>query len=204
MPFSPPAPQIPPGLLAPPPPPSTPAARVQSRPFAMAGVALVLAAITMLVVLVATRAGGPALIAMPIHTVPPGAEVLINGAKQANATPIEAMLPIGKNHKIELRLRGYKTVVQDILPIEGVKPSVNVTLLPMLGKITFEVEPRDARVSINGKLYGTVAEAITGLEADQDFLIKIDRAGFKSYTQMGSLSEDRLELVVKATLEKQP
>jgi len=192
-----------PGLLAPQQQPPSIQPRPANRNFTLAGIALALVAISVVVTILVSRSAGPTMIAMPIVSHPTGAEVLINGEKQANVTPIEAMLPSGKTHKIELRLRGHKTIVQDILPMEGVTPSIDVTLAPLRGTILFQVQPPDARVLINGAQRGTVATRLTGLEPGQDLILRLEREGYKPYQQVVTLSEQVPEFTVTKQLEKE-
>ncbi len=189
-----------PGLpqQAPPPPPN--------RNLLFAGVALVLVALGVIVAILASRGGAEA-IAVPIITRPAGAAVTIDGVRQASLTPIEALLPPGRDHRIELELAGHKKHTQDIRPFEGVTPSIDVALEPLRVTVLFAIEPpeaRDAKVLVNGAVRGTVADKLSGLEPGQELVVRIEKDGFKPHQETLSLTADRLEMTVKATLEKAP
>jgi serine/threonine protein kinase len=208
-PHGPPGPALGPGILAPAPPSPMPFAPSKaaeapktSRTWLFAGLALALAALGVVAALAVSQSSGGGVVAVPIITRPSGAEVSIDGVKQASTTPIEAKLPIGRSHRIELRLRNHKVYTQDLQPLEGLTPSIDVALQPVQGTIRFVVQPPDARVVVNGAPRGTVAQPVTGLEPGQDLVVRIEADGYKPHQAVVSLSEAAPEATITHNLEK--
>lgn len=172
-----------------------------SRALLWIGMVLVALAIVALGSVVMLRRGTES-IWVPIVSDPAGARVIINGEEQADRTPIQASLPVGQTHRIELRMPGHRTYQRDFLPLEGVEGRVDAKLEAITGSILFKVDPRDATLSVNGVSRGKVPDRLDGLLVGQDLVIRIERDGYLPHQVSTALTEQDPIVTINATLER--
>jgi serine/threonine protein kinase len=110
-----------------------------------------------------------------IETKPQGAEVWVDGAKQADTTPFTLPLEANKQITLEFKLKGYRPSVRRIQPPSGM--TVSVPLEEITGTLSVSRSPPDAEVIINGTLYEGEEVRLTGLKLGQplDIVIQADK-----------------------------
>ncbi|MFO0723794.1 MAG: serine/threonine-protein kinase [Myxococcota bacterium] len=168
------------------------------------GIALAALAVIAVIAVVIVRGGSATLVEVPIVTVPEGAKVSINGDEQSNETPLVAILPAGKTHVIELKLRGYRPLRREVQPIGGVKARIEEKLEPVTGSVTLNLDPPDSTIFINGINKGAGLKVVEGLLVGQDLVFRIEHEGYGTKQQTVTLSEQSPNASVHATLEKAP
>jgi len=93
---------------------------------AYVSVAIMVVVIVFTIVLM--RSGAVPMVNVPVTSQPSGATVIINGKIQSNKTPLSAIVPSGRRHRIEISVPGYKTFSKDIEPQVGAKIQINAIL----------------------------------------------------------------------------
>jgi hypothetical protein len=170
----------------------------------LVGIVLVAVAVIAVVLAIILRGNATVLVEMPIITTPPGAKVMINGEEQADVTPIVAILPAGKTHSIELRVRGYRPFKKEVSPMAGVAARIEEKLDPVTGIITLDLDPPDSVVFVNGVNKGASLKSVDGLLVGQDLVVRIEHPGYLTKQETVSLTEQAPNATVHAKLEKAP
>ena len=170
----------------------------------LVGIVLVAVAVIAVVLAIILRGNATVLVEMPIITTPPGAKVMINGEEQADVTPIVAILPAGKTHSIELRVRGYRPFKKEVSPMAGVAARIEEKLDPVTGIITLDLDPPDSVVFVNGVNKGASLKSVDGLLVGQDLVVRVEHPGYLTKQETVSLTEQAPNATVHAKLEKAP
>lgn len=97
-----------------------------------------------------------------VETVPPGAQVILNGDIRGTSPVTLSGIPPG-THLLSARLTEYKTTRQTVELSAGDRRTVNLQLEPIQGLLLVQSEPAGAEVLVNGASRGTTPNLITDL-----------------------------------------
>lgn len=95
----------------------------------------------------------PADSVLRVDSDPPGASVAVNG-RYAGTTPAALPLSPGREHRITIAKAGYGTAARSARLQPGEESSLRVALSAEQGRVTLNVEPRDATLSVEGRTLG--------------------------------------------------
>ena len=112
-----------------------------------------------------------------VITNPPGAGVTANG-KFFGESPAELALRPGKDYKVQVYKAGYAQVSRSLTATKGER-TLNLSLKPLLGKVTVEVEPRDAQLTVDGRVLDSPNQTLTLPVGEHSFTIS--KPGYASY-----------------------
>lgn len=115
-----------------------------------------------------------------IESNPSGAEILIDGQK-LGVTPFQGDITAG-THQVEVRKSLYYPSVSTFTLKEGETQSIPVTLKPRFGYIEISSTPSNAKITMDGKLYGTTPSAKQSIESGSH-TITIGLDLYYSYTE---------------------
>jgi formylglycine-generating enzyme required for sulfatase activity len=113
-----------------------------------------------------------------LSTNPSGANVTV-GKAYMGRTPLEVGLEPQTSHLIKISKQGYKKSEKDIVLSPGEKKEIRMTLVPVKGRIHFNVEPPDAKLFINGKPWGKVPEELDLMAVPQRMVIQ--KGGYRPF-----------------------
>ncbi len=85
-----------------------------------------------------------------VVSTPAGAAVSV-GERFAGNTPLDLLLEPGREHRLSLSAPGHQTLQRDYRIAANSDERLELRLQPILGTVRLEVQPADARVSIDGK-----------------------------------------------------
>jgi len=122
-----------------------------------------------------------------VKTLPPGAQINIDGAGAGCVTPCDlADLDLGVRYTVELVMTGYRRLEEKVTlyPNEGTK-EIEVTLERELGSVRILTEPDGASVRINGtRRRGTTPMTIDGLRAGLPTTVVVSKSGYHSKNEV--------------------
>jgi formylglycine-generating enzyme required for sulfatase activity len=118
----------------------------------------------------------PADAQLRVESEPSGASVAVDG-RYAGTTPTALALSPGREHRITLSRQGYGAASRSVRLERAEERTLRVTLASEVGPVTLEVEPRDALLSIDGRVVGPANGRHT-LPAVPT-LLEITREGFQ-------------------------
>jgi len=102
-----------------------------------------------------TDPGGERTLMVWIDSDPPGATVVLDGAKLAAATPIAVERPADKaEHQLELSLEGFPTLKRTFLFEPGPITLLDETMPGDKGELVVRTRPTNLEVQIDGKVVG--------------------------------------------------
>ncbi len=144
-----------------------------------------------------------------IQSTPSGALVTVDG-RRAGETPVTVPVPLGR-HEIQVARSGYVPNIQQVdLTTRSASRTVNVRLrrgsgsvvpaAPATGSVDVDSRPRGARVTIDGRNFGTTPVRIPELPAGAH-RIEIALAGYRTVTSTVNIVGGELTKVA-VTLEK--
>jgi len=108
-----------------------------------------------------------------LSTNPSGANVTV-GKVYMGKTPLEVYLPPKTSHPIKISKQGYKNSARGIVLTPGEKKEIRINLLPVKGRIHFDITPPDAKLFINGKPLGKVPQELNLMAVPQRMVIQKD------------------------------
>jgi formylglycine-generating enzyme required for sulfatase activity len=108
-----------------------------------------------------------------LKTNPSGANVTA-GKGYMGKTPLEVSLGPHTSHQIKISKQGYKKSTKEIVLSPGEKKEIKMKLVPVKGRIHFNIDPYDAKLFINGKPLGKVPEILDLLAVPQRMVIQKD------------------------------
>jgi formylglycine-generating enzyme required for sulfatase activity len=111
-----------------------------------------------------------------VESEPPGASVALDG-RYAGNTPTTLALGAGREHRITVSRRGYRTESRSVRLERAESRTLGVALSAEVGQVTLDVQPRDAVLSIEGRTIGP-AHGRHALPAAPT-LLEIRRDGFE-------------------------
>lgn len=89
-----------------------------------------------------------------IHSAPSGSDVFLDSA-YIGRTPIDSLKLSAGDHILELRKKDFKDLAETITIAEGYSKTIDETMLPTYGYISFSLSPKDANISIDNKSFTT-------------------------------------------------
>ena len=113
-----------------------------------------------------------------LGTHPSGANVTV-GKVYMGRTPLEVNLDPQISHQIKISKQGYKKSVRNIVLSPGEKKKIRMTLVPLKGRIHFNIKPPDAKLVINGKSWGKIPEKLDLLAVPQQLVIQ--KEGYRPF-----------------------
>jgi len=131
------------------------------------------------------RESAPVSGSVHIESVPPGADVLFDGKRLADKTPLTIDgVPVGTNHKIRLELARHEPADDTVdIPRTGGTVTVTRTLAVITGKVIVDSEPSGAEIRINGDLRGFTPKMIESVDMDNAKQIELRLKGYQPYVQ---------------------
>ncbi len=110
---------------------------------------------------------------------PPGANVTIGG-RYSGQTPLDVTLPPGNSYQILMSRAGFEQAAQTIVVDPGEAISINRQLKPILGIVSIQVEPADAKLFINGALQDEATQRLSLPARTHRF--EITKPGYATHT----------------------
>ena len=122
---------------------------------------------------------------MHIVSVPSGAEVLFDGTRLTDKTPLTIEgAPVGTRHSIRLELSHHEPYEESVdIPKTGGEVSVTTSLKPILGKIMIDSVPPNAEIHINGQLRGRTPTTISDVEMDNAKRLELRLKDYQPFIQ---------------------
>jgi hypothetical protein len=142
---------------------------------------LVLAALGLVLFAAWPRIFGTARTAVQIHTVPPGAQIEIEGRNVGTAidgTLVVRDLEIGRAYPVVARLEGYESRQAVIQPQDGDNP-VTLELRANAATVAVDSAPSGATVEIDGKVVGTTPLVLKTLAPGSSATLTFKKPGFQ-------------------------
>ena len=127
---------------------------------------------------------GPVELGLPdgtltIRSAPPGADVAIAG-RYRGRTPLTVGLAPGVEHELLVTHAGYEPG-RRVVPIKaGERSGVEVALKPILGEVTVQGEPADARLFVDGEARGPANQTLS--LPSTELTLEVRREGFETFT----------------------
>jgi serine/threonine protein kinase len=127
----------------------------------------VAAAVTFLIIR-SMRDGAPVTGSVHIESVPAGADVLFDGTRLTDKTPLTIDgAPVGTRHSIRLELARHEPADETIdIPRTGGLVAVTKTLTLITGTLTVVSDPPNAEIWINRELRGRTPATLKGVDVD--------------------------------------
>jgi hypothetical protein len=148
------------------------------------------------------REAAPSVGSVHIESVPPNADVLFDGTRLNEKTPLTIdKVPVGTPHQIRveyLRHQAYEETID--VPRKGGQISVTATLKPITGKILVNTVPPNAEVHINGQLRGRSPTTINGIDMNSAKRLEIRLKDYQPYVQdLVWPAEGKIQIDIKLT-----
>jgi serine/threonine protein kinase len=136
----------------------------------------------------------PELPTLEIRSIPPGAQVWIDGELQPGTTPMTLRkgLTKGTTHEVEVRREGFRPWTTEVEL--GDQPLQEIAHLTRR-KATLEVtsSPAGATVWVEGNQRGTTPVSMDGLDTDLEVDVRIERDGFRPEHESVRIGPDQSE-----------
>jgi serine/threonine protein kinase len=143
----------------------------------------VAAAVTFLIIR-STRESAPTTGSVHIESVPPGADVLYDGTRLSDKTPLTIdMAPVGTRHTIRLELARHQAWEDTAVDIakDGRTVSISATLEPLTGKLLVNSVPAGADIYINGQIRGRTPTTLNGVDMDSAKRLELRLKDYQPY-----------------------
>jgi hypothetical protein len=144
---------------------------------AIAAVAL----ITAIIVGALTLGGDSARGTLSIVSLPPGAEVRIDGNASAQPTPLTLPdVDPRQTHHLRVSKSGYDVWESDVrFPAGARQFGVQAVLMPAVGTVEIASTPPGAEAIVNGRIRGTTPTTVGDLPPNDDVVIELRLRGYK-------------------------
>ena len=145
--------------------------------------AVSVAAVATFVVVRSMRDAAPVLGTVRVDSVPASAEVLFDGTRLPNRTPMTIpRTAAGTRHTIRVELAHYSSHEEQIeVPPQGGEISVMATLKAVADKILVESVPSNAEIRIDGALRGRTPATISDVDRDSAKLLELRLKDYQPY-----------------------
>jgi hypothetical protein len=155
----------------------------------------VAAGVTFLIIR-STRDSTPSTGSVHLESVPSGAEVLFDGTRLTDRTPLTIDgAPVGTRHTIRIELTGYEGIDETVdIPKTGREVSVLKTLRPVTGKIIVESAPEGAEIRINGELRGRTPMTITGVDMTSAKVLELRLKDYQPFRKELAWKDGRIDI----------
>jgi len=127
------------------------------------------------------RIFGPGRTSIQVHTVPPGAQIEIEGRNAGTAaggTLVVKDLEVGRAYPIVARLDGYEPRQSVIQPQDGDNP-VTLELRALAATVALDSAPTGATIEIEGKPVGTTPLTLKTLTPGSAAVLTFKKAGYQ-------------------------
>jgi len=117
---------------------------------------VVLAAVVTFLIIKSSREDAPVIGSVRVESVPPGAEVIFDGTRLAQTTPLTIdRVELGSQHELRVEMARHKPYLETIdMPRKGGEYPVMALLRPITGKIVINTRPGGAEIRINDQVRG--------------------------------------------------
>ena len=115
---------------------------------------------------------------LAVKTTPPGANVMI-GKRYVGQTPLEINVVSDTQHVVQISKPGYEKASRKITVSVAGSTTLNVNLNPQMGVINLKVEPADAELLVNGKLWGKIPHQLRLIAVEHQ--LEFRKKGFISH-----------------------
>lgn len=132
---------------------------------------------------------------LDLESTPTSASVNIDG-EFVGTTPLDIDLRPNRNHRIEISLYGYHTLVRNVNLATGESRRLILQLKEVTGRVAVTTQPEAAEIWVDGERAGTSNTVLTLHAKDHD--IELRKEGYAGYsTQITVQSEFQQELKVR-------
>jgi hypothetical protein len=143
----------------------------------------VAAAVTFLIIR-STQVSTPTVGSVHVESVPPGADVLYDGTRLTDKTPLTIdNAPVGTRHTIRVELprhQPFEDAAVDI-PKSGLTVSVSAKLEPLTGKILVNSVPSGADIYINGEPRGRTPTTLSSVDMSSAKRLELRLKDYQPY-----------------------
>jgi hypothetical protein len=109
-----------------------------------------------------------------IESMPPGAQVTVDGVTLPEVTPARFVSRPGARHEIVVSATRYKPWTQTVIvPSQGGDMRVVAVLTATTGKLRINSQPGGAEIWINGELRGVTPRTIEGLDPENTRTVEV-------------------------------
>jgi hypothetical protein len=162
------------------------AARARWFTYIVSGVLAVsvAAAVTFLIIR-SMRDSAPQVGSVYINSVPAGADVLFEGTRLRDKTPLTIdKVPIGTHPTIRIELSHYGPYEEVLeIPRSGAEVSVMAHLKAITGKIIIDSVPPGAEIHINGRMRGRTPTTISDVDMDSAKMLELRLKDYQLFVQ---------------------
>jgi serine/threonine protein kinase len=138
-----------------------------------------------------------------IESMPAGARVTVNGILLADPTPIGHKVDPNKRYEIVFEKDGYQSKKHEVLvPAEPRDYRVPVTLQRVQKSAVITSVPPSAEVYLNGTLQGRTPRSLPNLDPGVDYTLELRLKGYERHSQKLVWPEDKTEITIDITLDK--
>jgi hypothetical protein len=124
---------------------------------------------------------GPQRGSIEVVSLPPGAEVRLDGTMVPRPTPLEITDVDAQNsHHVRVSLAGYDAWESDVrFDSSSMKVRLQAVLVPTVGTLELTSVPTGAEAIVNGRIRGETPTTVTDLPPTDDVNIELRLRGFK-------------------------
>ena len=129
-------------------------------------IAVSLAAFVTFFIIKASRDSTPETGSIHIDSVPPGAQISLDGNRVTGVTPQTiSELQVGSRHEIRVELAKHKPHLENVdIPKDGSEVAVNAVMDPITGRLRVVTTPAGADVIVDGTLRGRTPTTINDID----------------------------------------
>ncbi len=163
-------------------------------------IAVSVAAGTTFFIIRATRETAPPTGSVHIESVPPGGEVIFNGNRLTDRTPLTVEgIPPGTRHEVRVEMPRHQAHVETVdIPKTGGEISVTAVMKPMTGKIVVNSQPGEAEIWINGQLRGRTPTTLNDIDLGSAKKLELRLKGYQPFvTDLAWPANGQITLDVK-------
>jgi serine/threonine-protein kinase len=155
--------------------------RPSRRGLLLRGIGAALALTAVAVALVLTRTPAPRA-TIEVVSLPPGAEVRIDGKLLPGVTPLEILdVDAQRPHQVRVELRGHDPWSEEVrFSPNQTQMRVQAVLTSQLGTLELDTIPSGAEAIVNGRVRGTTPVVVSDLPPSEDVVIEVRLRGHKS------------------------
>ena len=138
-----------------------------------------------------------------VRSTPPDASVFLDDKQVRGSTPVEIPdISADDAHKITVKKKGYRSVVQTVTLEPGERKEVQVALKPLFGEIRVSSEPPGAEVYLNGKDMALKTPTRLSRLSPGKYKVTLKKKGYKAWEDEVSLGDSGPLDLPKVKLQK--
>jgi hypothetical protein len=144
----------------------------------------VAAAVTFLIIR-SMRDSAPQVASVYITSVPAGADVLFEGTRLRDKTPLTIdKVPVGTHPTIRLELSHYGPYEERLdIPKSGAEVKRTIQLMAITGKIVIDSVPAGAEIHIGGSMRGRTPTTINDIDMDSSKVLELRLKDYQLFRQ---------------------